>query len=136
MGFETGKSAKNLVTIFREKQWVNAYTDSQGWAEKSERTFDFEIPFLIFLAVLAPERAIFYSRFWVSVGSYRSVQAVASVFRGLRAPKTHAKSSLGRPEAPVLEDLTRVSVPSPSSTRAVLASFPGAREENERQRRR
>ena len=121
-----------------------AYTDSQGWAEKSERTFDFEIPFLIFLAVLAPERAIFYSRFWVSVGSYRSVQIWAHIekwkgrafFGDCARRKTHAKSSLGRPEAPVVEDWTRVSVPSPSSTRAVLASVPGAREVNERQRRR
>ena len=106
MGFETGEYPRKISGQFFGKQRLNACVDSQGWADKSDRTFDFEIHFLIFFAVLAPERAIFYSRFWVSVGRSRSGRRTrkqkrrAFFFSGTARRKTHAKSSLGRPEAP------------------------------------
>ena len=142
MGFETGEYPRKISGQFFGKQRLNACVDSQGWADKSDRTFGFEIPARFFSPCWHPK-----GRYFIQGSGSRSVGpgAVAEPenknverfsFRGLRAGKRTRNRVSDAPRLRVVEAWTRVSAPSPSSTRAVLASFPGAREKNERQRRR
>ena len=129
---EDGSEPGNIREKFRDKfrkTKTECVCGLSRLGRKSDRTFVFEIPFLIFCRAGTRKGDILFK----VLGLGRSVQERAvqktktsSVFRTAR--KTRA-SSLGRPEAPGGGARTRVSAPSPSSTRAVLASFPGAREE-------